>query len=129
MRLDLWPDEGLPSLTQGMDEWLDSAEGAVFVAEDSAGKLIGFVEAAQRTYAEGAETSPVGYVEGWYVAPDARQRSVGGALLQAAENWAKKRGLTEMASDTWLHNELSIAAHKRLGYQEKERIVCFLKVL
>jgi aminoglycoside 6'-N-acetyltransferase I len=40
---------------------------AVFVSE-SAGRLTGFLEASLREYADGCATSPVGYVEGWYLA-------------------------------------------------------------
>jgi aminoglycoside 6'-N-acetyltransferase I len=43
--------------------------------------------------------------------------------------WAKAKGFTEIASDTWLENESSIMAHKALGYTEVERIVCFVKPL
>jgi len=34
-----------------------------------------------------------------------------------------------MASDTWLENEVSIAAHLKMGYYEAERLVHFVKRL
>jgi hypothetical protein len=34
-----------------------------------------------------------------------------------------------MASDTWLDNDVSIQAHKKLGYEEMERLVHFAKRL
>jgi hypothetical protein len=34
-----------------------------------------------------------------------------------------------MASDAELDNQISHAAHRRLGYAEIERIVCFRKLL
>ena len=40
-----------------------------------------------------------------------------------------KKAATEMASDTWLENEASIAAHLKLGYEEVERLVHFVKRL
>jgi aminoglycoside 6'-N-acetyltransferase I len=89
----------------------------------------GFVEVGLREYAEGAATSPVGYIEGWYVLPQFRRRGIGTRLVQAAEDWARSGGCTEMASDTSIDNETSIAAHAGLGYREVERIVCFLKKL
>ncbi|MHB8778501.1 MAG: GNAT family N-acetyltransferase, partial [Anaerolineales bacterium] len=46
-----------------------------------------------------------------------------------AEDWARERGCTEMASDTWLDNEASIRAHLKLGYLEVERLVHFVKPL
>jgi aminoglycoside 6'-N-acetyltransferase I len=100
----------------------------VFVAED-AGKLLGFAEVGTRAYAEGCETSPVGFLEGWFVEEHARGSGVGRALVQAAETWARERGLTEFGSDTWLDNEASIQAHQALGFAVTERLVCFLKRL
>jgi aminoglycoside 6'-N-acetyltransferase I len=49
--------------------------------------------------------------------------------VKAAEDWARSQGLTEMASDTWLDNEVSIRAHLRMGYEETERLVHFAKKL
>ena len=101
----------------------------VFVAEDASGNLIGFAEIGTRAYAEGCETSPVGFLEGWFVEEHARGSGVGRVLVQAAETWARDRGLTEFGSDTWLENEASIQAHQALGFSVTERLVCFLKRL
>jgi aminoglycoside 6'-N-acetyltransferase I len=89
----------------------------------------GFVELSIRLYAESCETNQVGYIEGWYVEPDMRRRSVGRRLIAAAEVWASGQGCTEMASDADLDNTASQQAHQRLGYSEVERIVCFRKAL
>ena len=57
------------------------------------------------------------------------RRTLGTRLVQAAEAWARKQGLKEIASDTQIENAVSIQAHKVLGYEEVERIVCFRKAL
>ena len=101
----------------------------VYVVERPDGRLGGFVEVGTRSIAEGCETSPVGYLEGWYIEADLRGQGLGAALVQAAEAWARDQGLTEMASDTWLHNDDGHRAHLALGYAEVERIVCFRKHL
>jgi len=49
--------------------------------------------------------------------------------VKVAEQWASNLGLTEMASDTGLANELSRNAHQALGYSEVDRLVCFRKSL
>jgi len=100
-----------------------------FVAARSNGELGGFLEAAQRKYAEGCDTSPVGYIEGWFVDEDLRRRAVGSALVTAAEAWARQQGFSEMASDCTIDNRVSESAHKRLGYEEAERLIHFRKSL
>ena len=54
---------------------------------------------------------------------------MGAALVEAAEQWAREQGCTEMASDGELDNRAGEAFHKALGYEEVERIVCFRKSL
>jgi len=129
MRLSLWPDGTPEGFSREMDDLLADPLTPVFVAVRSNDLLAGFLEAGTRTYAEGCETSPVGYIEGWYVDEDLRGRGVGKALVEAAEDWARSQGLTEMASDTWLDNEVSIRAHMKSGYEETERLVHFVKKL
>jgi GNAT superfamily N-acetyltransferase len=87
------------------------------------------VERGSRDYAEGCLTSPVGYIEGWWVDPDVRGQGLGALLISAAENWARSRGYTEIASDADLNNAISQLAHRALGYEETQRIVCYRKQL
>ena len=129
MRQGLWPDAPLEYLTFDLDELLADPDAAVFVAADSQGRLVGLLEAGLRAYGEGCETSPVGYIEAWYVDPHVRGQKLGRDLVHAAEHWAREKSCTEMASDTWLENEVSIAAHLKLGYWEVERLVHFVKRL
>ncbi len=101
----------------------------VLFAEDGHARPIGFVELSLRAYAEGCQSDNVAYVDGWYVAPEARGRSVGRALIEAAEDWARRQGCTELASDAQLDNAVSAAAHEALGFSEVGQIRCFRKVL
>jgi aminoglycoside 6'-N-acetyltransferase I len=98
---------------------------ALIVSERPLGSLSGFIEVGTRPYAEGCVTSPVAYIEAWYVDADDRRRGIGRALFAAAEQWGRDQGLREIASDALIENETSIIAHKALGYEEIERIVCF----
>jgi aminoglycoside 6'-N-acetyltransferase I len=106
-----------------------AADQAVFLAETPRGDVVGFAEVALRQLAEGCDTHPVGYLEGWYVRPEARHRGVGRRLMEASEEWARQQGCTEMASDTELENVASTEAHQRLGYTVVARLVAFRKPL
>jgi aminoglycoside 6'-N-acetyltransferase I len=130
MRLDLWPDSTAADLKNEMPSWLkDESRSIVLVAQRDEGGLAGFVEAGIRDVAEDCETRDVGYVEGWYVDADVRLSGVGRMLVRAAEDWARSRGCVEMASDCLLENEVSLAAHLRIGYKETARLIHFKKRL
>jgi len=60
-----------------MTEYLEGKEKVVFVAAARSRRLSGFLEATIRPFAEGCETEPVGYIEGWYVDADVRRRGTG----------------------------------------------------
>jgi len=129
MRQRLWPEAPVEYLSFDLDDKLANPDYAVFVASSGNEGSIAFIEAGLRNYAEGCETSPVGYIEAWYVDAHLRGQKLGRALIRAAEHWAREKGCTEMASDTWLENEASITAHLKLGYTEVERLVHFAKRL
>jgi len=129
MRQGLWPEAPLEYLNYDLDDLLADSDAGIFVASDADGKLIAFIEAGLRDHGEDCETSPIGYIEAWYVDPHIRGQKLGKELVHAAEQWAREKGCTEMASDTWLENEVSIAAHLKLGYYEVERLVHFVKRL
>jgi aminoglycoside 6'-N-acetyltransferase I len=108
----------------------------VFVAEANVSSaaqdksLLGFLEVGLRSHADHCNPAhPVGYVEGWYVTDAHRNRGIGKQLLAAAEDWARRQGCTEMASDTQIDNELSQRVHQRLGYEIVARAILFRKGL
>ncbi len=129
MRRLLWPNEDPAGLRTEMDELLADPTAITFVAVRADGRLGGFLEAGRRKVVDGCDTSPVGYLEGWFVDEDLRGQGVGARLVRAAEDWARSQGLQEMGSDTWLEDEVSILAHRALGYREVERLVHFAKRL
>lgn len=129
MRQSLWPDAPADYLSLDLDDHLADPDYAVFVASGAEDGLIAFIEARLRDYGEGCETSPVGYIEAWFVEEQLRGQNVGRDLVSTAEQWAREKGCIEMASDTWLENESGIAAHLRLGYYEVDRLVHFVKRL
>ena|SRR5437867_1604608 len=129
LSLALFPQHSAEDLAAGMREFRARSDAQVFVAEREDGSLAGFVEVGARPYADGCDTSPVGYIEAWYVDSDVRRIGYGRALLAAAEEWARDQDYREMASDSGLDNHISQAAHRRAGYVEVGRIVQFHKIL
>lgn len=129
MRQGLWPEAPPDYLSLDLDSRLSAQDKAVFLASTADGQLVAFVEVGLHNYAEGCETSPVGYIEAWYVDPHVRGQKLGRELIRVAEEWAREKGCTEMASDTWLDNHASIQAHLRMGYYEVDRLVHFVKRL
>lgn len=101
----------------------------VIVADLNHGKLAGFLEASIRPFVEDCHSDHVGYLEGWYVEPEFRRKGVGSELVREAERWAKGKGCIEMASDAEIGNEMSVAAHTSLGYDETSRLVHLRKEL
>jgi aminoglycoside 6'-N-acetyltransferase I len=127
MRRALWEDCPEEQQLREMEENLLSDVDEVFVAERPGGGLCGFLEAATRSRADGCDSTPVGYIEGWYVDDDVRRQGVGRALVEEAEAWARSRGCRQMASDAELWNSVSHQAHGRLGYEDIARLVLFKK--
>lgn len=129
LRQALWPDQDAVQLASEIEEMLASGT-AVFLALDEQGAAIAFAEAALRhDYVNGTESSPVGFLEGWYVAPPWRGKGIGRALVAAAEAWSREQGCREFASDALLDNSASLAAHAGCGFEETERVVYFRKRL
>jgi aminoglycoside 6'-N-acetyltransferase I len=132
MRASLWPDESPDELAAEAKAFFaapDARLHGVLVAEAPDGTLIGFAELSLRPYAEDCTTSPVAFLEGWYVIPEARRRGVGRALLNAAENWGRRQGCREFASDTQLENTQSAAAHYALGFEDAGALRCFRQAI
>ena len=91
---------------------------------------IGFAQCQLRhDYVEGAETSPVGYLEGIFVKEGYRHKGYAKELLLCCEDWARIKVCKEFASDCELDNAISLKFHKAVGFTEANRIICFTKKL
>lgn len=129
LRAKLWPRESPTEMeAEGRAALTAEPPLVVFVAEEN-GTLVGFLELGLRSVAEGCTSSPVPYVEGWYVEANWRRRSIGRALMDAAEAWSRTHGYTELGSDTEEINRLSRDVHTALGFEEVETLVIFRKSL
>jgi len=131
----LWPDTSFEEhhheigllLNSGMNGTLPAV---ILVSCNDDGALTGFLQTGLRSHADGCDTShPVGFVEGWFVYEPVRNRGIGKALMHAAEDWARRQGCVEMASDTWIDHTPSLKAHEALGFEVVDRCVNFRKKL
>jgi aminoglycoside 6'-N-acetyltransferase I len=121
MRCALWPDEDPAELGEEVDRHLAGEPGVadeVLVAEREDGALVAMAELAIRDSVDGCRSRGVAYLEAWWVAPELRRSGVGRRLVEAAAEWGRSRGCTEMGSDTEVSNEVSRQAHRACGFEE-----------
>jgi aminoglycoside 6'-N-acetyltransferase I len=129
MRRALWDDCPDDQQVREIKGILGSDTEEVFLAEHPDGGLCGFLEVSLRSRADACASTPIGYIEGWFVDPDMRRQGIGRALIEAAEAWARIKGCRQIASDAELWNEVSHQAHGALGYEETARLLLFKKDL
>ena len=122
LRMELWPEatsaehkEEMEVISSG-DVFSYELGWSIFVAEEN-GKILGFIESSLRESICECESSPIGYIEGWYVDKNHRKKGVGKGLTEEAEKWAKSKGCSNMASDVEFDNKASLEAHQHLGYK------------
>ena len=125
----LRPHHEAAQLQEEFEPLLEDANAAVFLAYSDSVPA-GFAQCQLRNdYVEGTSSTPVGYLEGIFVAPAYQKRGIARALLAACENWARMRGCSEFASDCELTNSDSLLFHLNVGFEEANRIICFTKKL
>ena len=125
----LWPHHRAEELRAEYAEIIEKPDAVCFLAfaQETA---VGFAQCQlRRDYVEGTDSSPVGYLEGIFVADGCRKQGVAKALLAACESWARTKGCSEFASDCELGNSQSLQFHLRVGFAEANRIICFTKKL
>lgn len=129
LRLALWPDADGGVADDSVAELqaaLAQSDAGYLMVVDDADAALGFAEVSVRhEYVNGTESTPVGFLEGWYVIPAWRGRGLGRALVAAAVAWTRDQGCAELASDARLEDSGAQAAHAACGFEPTERVVCF----
>lgn len=135
MCADLWPDGSEEEHAADVRKYIASGrygsmETAFLLAQSDDGEVTGFLHVGMRSHADGCDVEqPVGFIEGWFVKPGFRGRGFGAALMHAAEDWARRQGCRELASDTWIDHVASQNAHQALGFETADRCIHFRKNL
>ncbi len=129
LAIQMWKDNTLSGLESEFSDIISSENAACFIkyVED---EPVGFAQCQLRyDYVEGAETSPVGYLEGIFIQEESRHMGFAKELLQKCEKWASGKKCSEFASDCELNNIDSLKFHLAMGFDEVNRIICFKKNL
>jgi aminoglycoside 6'-N-acetyltransferase I len=129
LRESLWPGSLSDHDIETQKYFHERAQSPIVFVAETEGRVVGFLELDFRKYAPGCQSSPVPFIEGWHVESAYQRRGVGRALVEAAEARARAMGHHEIASDSEVDNADGIAAHRALGYDEIERVVCFRRQL
>ena len=123
----LFPRHTFEEMFDRYKEFLTSKKELGFLYRKD-NQFIGFMNISVRNdYVNGAITSPVAFIEAIYVLPNYRRQGIAKEFIKFAESFAKQRGVTQLASDCLTENSSSENFHKRCGFIEKERIICFIK--
>lgn len=127
LMLELWPDSSLSDELESCSSILNNENETCFLFREQE-DYIAFIHVTVRfDYVEGADDTPVAYIEGMYVKEDYRHLGIGKKMLQLATDWGQQKGCKQLASDTELSNTTSIEFHTKNGFKEANRIVCFIK--
>lgn len=122
----LWPDESDAHAAEVDAYFTAPAIGAqVLVLETALDHLGGFIELAERAFAEGCITSPVAYIEGVFVEKAFRRQGAARRLVDAAVAWARAAGYQELASDAYSDNRTGRRLHLNAGFEAVAEITCF----
>jgi aminoglycoside 6'-N-acetyltransferase I len=127
--LELWIDCDFKEELKYYQSLLDSESDICYLAK-AKDSYIGFIHVSIRSeYVEGATGFPIAYIEGLYVKPNYQKLGIGKKLTLVGENWGRQKGCKQVASDAELDNLMSIDFHKNMGFEEANRVVCFVKEL
>ncbi|TMU56432.1 aminoglycoside 6'-N-acetyltransferase [Flagellimonas algicola] len=129
MALKLFNDYPAEEIERGLKSILKKSSQQTFMAKDD-GISVGFISTSLRVdYVEGSTTSPVGYIDMIYVKNAHRKHGLARQLFEQAEAWARRKGCTEMGSDTWLWNTDAQQFHEKIGFRKEDVLVHYIKTI
>ncbi len=124
---ELWPESSYEEEFEYCKTILRRKDQIAFLAKEG-NQFIGFSYfALRKDFVEGALKYPVAYLEAVFVQEEFRKKEVARKLVQKGIDWGKLNGCTQLGSDTEVTNEISILFHKQSGFDEANRVVCFIR--
>lgn len=103
-------------------QWLEDAvsstsDSRVVLVAKLGGRVVGVVTAEERLHWSGAVDA---YVGALVTAEDMEGVGVGRQLMNAAERWARERGLDRLTLETGARNLHARRFYQHLGYEEED---------
>ena len=127
LSLLLFPEHTRDEMIKFYSEILTSKKEIGFLYKKDY-RFVGYINISIRSdYVNGTDESPVAFVEAIFVLPEYRKQNIARKLIEHAEDFARQKGLKQLASDCLLENEASAAFHKSCGFTETERVIYFVK--
>lgn len=117
----------LPLARRFIRERMDRKESVIFVAEDDAGRLVGFTQ-LYPTFCS-VRAAPTFVLYDLFVAPGARGTGAGRALMQAAEAHATSSGAARLELSTAKTNTVAQALYESQGWTRDELFYVYSKSL
>lgn len=105
----------MDELTRRFENVINREDHTVLIAKDTSGNALGLIHVYERAALE----KPVeAYIQSLVVTKAARRSGVGKVLNEAAESWAKDRGLQSIALHTQMHRDDAVSFYTEEGYAE-----------
>jgi len=108
-------------------ERMQGQESVIFVAEDGAGRLVGFTQ-LYPTFCS-VRVAPTFVLYDLFVAPEARGTGAGRALMQAAEAYAAGTGAARLELSTAKTNTVAQSLYESQGWARDEAFYVYNKPL
>lgn len=122
----LWPNNEKDIIKSDFVYIIGHLSNKVLLAKSDE-DYIGFIHMSIRSgFVEGANTTPVGYVEGIYVKPDFRRKGVAKELYHAGIEWLKSKKCTQIGADIGIYNDMCPDFYIGMGFKEVNRIICYI---
>lgn len=113
-------------VSRRLEAVLGRCDRMVFVAVGDDGGIVGWIDVADRPLLQEADGADI---EGLVVAEDCRGSGVGRALVQRAEDWARRRGLAVIRVRSRGTRAGAHRFYESLGYEVVKTSVAFRRVL
>jgi RimJ/RimL family protein N-acetyltransferase len=88
---------------------------AVFVAEAEDGEIVGRLSIARDQHPASRHVADLGLM----VAQSHRRQGIGGALLEAAADWAREHDVRKLELHVFAHNEGAIKLYEQFGFERE----------